>query len=206
MECRKLFCFCYPRKWDSTQEICTKESTNKDFDHEKEIICCQSCQRKECFFVLTSRQQKGKYICDKGEFQKIWYTKFTDKRRYRRRDDKWSGFAPNSKFTQYNFHYTCNLVLHNALWVSFFFLFHGGNRPLHHDRDKEWNIFFFRKMKVKEDTKNKRWWRKGMEKKKEKKEKKKEGKTMERKKESEERNTWAKKVREDNFSKKKPKE
>ena len=36
----------------------------------------------------------------------------------------WSGFTPNSKFTQYNFHYACNLVLHNALWVtpsSFFF-------------------------------------------------------------------------------------
>ena len=50
------------------------------------------------------------------------------------------GFAPNSKFTQYNFHYTCNLVLHNALWVtppSFFFLFNGVKRPLHHDRGKE---------------------------------------------------------------------
>ena len=38
----------------------------------------------------------------------------------------WSGFTPKSHFTQHNFHYTCNLVLHKALWriqSSFLFLF-----------------------------------------------------------------------------------
>ena len=38
----------------------------------------------------------------------------------------WSGFRLKSKFTQHNFHYTCNLALHSGLWKiqsSFLFLF-----------------------------------------------------------------------------------
>ena len=55
--CRNLFCFGNQRNWDSKQEICTTENTNKDFDNEKEIICSDSCPKKrESFFVLKSGQ------------------------------------------------------------------------------------------------------------------------------------------------------
>ena len=49
-----------------------------------------------------------------------------------------SGFTLKSKFTQHNFHYTCNLASHGSLEdsikISFFFL-NGGKKPLHHDSD-----------------------------------------------------------------------
>ena len=69
MECRNLFCFCYQRNWESKEEICTTESPNKDFDHENEIICYHSCQRKRTRYW------------DKGEFQKICYKNLKEKRR-----------------------------------------------------------------------------------------------------------------------------
>ena len=177
-----LFCCWNQRKWESKEEICKTESTNKDFDHEKEIICHHSCQRKEeCFFVLKSSWVKR-------EFQKICYTKFQGQKKVVEKRRHWLGFAPMSKFTQYNFHYKCNLVLHNALWVipSSFFFFNGGKRLLHHDRDKEWkHNFFEKKKKVKEDTKNKR---------EEKKERKSDGRGRRRaKKETCEQRKWEKK-------------
>ena len=66
MECRNLFCFWNQRKWDSKEEIFTTESTNKDFDHEKEIICYHSCQRKEsvslCWKEVETKEYFRKYV------------------------------------------------------------------------------------------------------------------------------------------------
>ena len=58
-------------------------------------------------------------------------TKVVDMRRH------WSGFTLKSKFTQHNFHYTCNLALHNALrriQSSFLFLFEWWQKTMHHDK------------------------------------------------------------------------
>ena len=52
----------------------------------------------------------------------------------------WSVFTLKSKFTQHNFHYTCNLALHTAPWrtpSSFLFFLNGGKKPLHYDRDTD---------------------------------------------------------------------
>ena len=65
--------------------------------------------------------------------------KVVEKRRH------WSGFTPMSKFTQYNFHYTCKLVLHDALWVtpsSFFFFWLVGKGLCITMGTKNENIFF----------------------------------------------------------------
>ena len=59
----------------------------------------------------------------------------------------WSGFAPNSKFTQCNFHYTCNLVLHNALWVTppSFFSFQWCEKASASRQGQRMKTLFFRK-------------------------------------------------------------
>ena len=123
-------------------------------------------------------------------------------RRYRRRDDKWSGFAPNSKFTQYNFHYTCNLVLRSALWVarSAFFFFSVVGKGLCITTGTMNETWFFSKNKRKRRHETQEVVEKRDREKKGRKRKK--GKMMKRQKESEERNMWAKKVRKEKIFKK----
>ena len=105
MECGNLFCFWNQRKWESKEGIWTnREHKQRFFDHKKgDVVFPFFSKKRECFSMLKSRQLKGKDVTKKK--------KVVEKRR------RWSGFTPMSKSTQHNFHYTCNLVLHNALWV-----------------------------------------------------------------------------------------
>ena len=111
MECGNLFCFWNQRNENPEKGFERRESTNKDFlTIKKEMLCSHPFQRKrECFSMLKVDNWKEKMLQKKNVVEK------------RRR---WSGFTPMPKSTQHNFHYTCNLVLHNALWVipSSFFL------------------------------------------------------------------------------------
>ena len=79
---------------------------------------------------MEDTAKKREWICvtkdvtiNKGE------KKVVDTRRHR------SGFTLKSKFTQHNFHYTCNLALHKALWriqssFLFFFFLNGDKKNL----------------------------------------------------------------------------
>ena len=87
-----------------------------------------------------SFQRKGSVsLCWKVD---NWKEKMLQKKDVVEKRRRWSGFTPMSKSTQHNFHYTCNLVLHNALWVipSSFFLWMVGKSFLHHDRDNDHSI------------------------------------------------------------------
>ena len=73
----------------------------------------------------------------KGFFSKKMLQKIKENRTWWRWDDIDRGFAPKSKFTQHNFHCTCNLALRKALWGvhQVFFFLEGWEKTMHHDRD-----------------------------------------------------------------------
>ena len=91
--------------------------------------------KQTCFFFLKKKgrsQQKKKtlFLSDSEKSGKVNFVrkdvtknkqekKVVDMRRH------WSGFTLKSKFTQNNFHYTCNLAFHRVLWrtQASFFLF-----------------------------------------------------------------------------------
>ena len=108
----------------------TKGSRQKkqDISKKKKV---DNKENSEMFFEVlawkTNLQEKlkwgdmvkkaGRDICPP---QKKGGKKIVEMRRH------WSGFTLDSKFTQHNFHYTCNLALHKPLWrtrSSFLFLF-----------------------------------------------------------------------------------
>ena len=155
MECRNLFCFCYPRKWDSTQEICTKESTNKDFDHEKEIICCQSCQRKDSVSLCWKVDNRKENIFEtKENFRKYDTQNLRTKEGIGEETTNDRGLRPirsshNTIFTTHAIWFFTTL----SGWV-FFFSMVGTSLCITTGTKNE--TYFFRKMKVKEDTKNRR--------------------------------------------------
>ena len=125
MECANLFCFLKSKKMRIPKKRSAQQrAQTKIFWPEKRRCCVPILfKEKRVFLYVEVDNCKEKMLQKKNVVEK------------RRR---WSGFTPMSKSTQHNFHYTCNLVLHNTLWVipSSVFLMSGGKKLHHQDRDK----------------------------------------------------------------------